>query len=94
MNTLFEERLFDLAVLIHGEEANPEHSILTRDVDLMVRRSDLARIQRAAAQSGFVDRHAAGMGKNCHHKEVMVVPVSDLVQMKPRAWSDWRSSRN
>src|SRR6266545_1756197 len=59
VNTLFEERLFDLvgvlhritdaltaehisheligglAVLIHVEEANPEHSTLTRDVDLM-----------------------------------------------------------
>jgi hypothetical protein len=62
VNTLLEERLFDLvgilhkiahtlankdipyeligglAVLIHVEEANPEHSTLTRDVDLMVRR--------------------------------------------------------
>jgi hypothetical protein len=33
--------------LIHVEEANPEHSTLTRDVDLMVRRADLERIRDA-----------------------------------------------
>jgi hypothetical protein len=82
VNTLFEERLFDLvgvlhritdtlssehiphaligglAVLIHVEEANPEHSTLTRDVDLMVRRSDLDRIKDAAARNGFRFRTA------------------------------------
>jgi hypothetical protein len=85
VNTLFEERLFDLvgilhkiahtltaedipyeligglAVLIHVEEANPEHSTLTRDVDLMVHREDLERIQAAAARDGFRFRHAAGV---------------------------------
>jgi hypothetical protein len=85
VNTLFEERLFDLvgilhkiasaftaeriphevigglAVLIHVEEANPEHTTLTRDVDLMVQRSDLDRIKLAAAQSGFRFRHVAGV---------------------------------
>jgi hypothetical protein len=84
VNTLFEERLFDLvgvlhkitdalmsegipheligglAVLIHVEEANPEHSTLTRDVDLMVRRSDLERVKIAAAKNGFRYRHAGG----------------------------------
>ena len=87
VNTLFEERLFDLAgirhkitdtfrnehiphevvgglaVLIHVEEASPEHSVLTRDVDLMVRRSDLDRIKEAAARNGFRYRHAAGVDK-------------------------------
>jgi hypothetical protein len=144
VNTLFEERLFDLvgilhkitdtlssehiphevigglAVLIHVEEASPEHSALTRDVDLMVRRSDLDRIKEAAAKSGFRFRHAAGVDmlvygdtesarnavhlifsgekvrpaysvpappieperKQIHGKEVMVIPVADLVRMK------------
>jgi hypothetical protein len=49
-----------LAVLIHVEEANPELTSLTRDVDLMVRRSDLERIKLAAAEHGFRYRHAAG----------------------------------
>ena len=85
VNTLFEERLFDLvgilhrisdaltagqiphevigglAVLIHVEEASPEHSALTRDVDLLVRRVDLDRIRQAAAKAGFRFRHAAGV---------------------------------
>lgn len=85
VNTLFEERLFDLvgilqraavalaseeipyevvgglAVLIHVEEADPEHATLTRDVDLMVRRDDLARIKDAARGAGFQFRHAAGI---------------------------------
>ena len=85
VNTLFEERLFDLvgilhkitdalvsegipheliggmAVLIHVEEANPEHSTLTRDVDLMVRREDLEAIKDVAARNGFRFRHTEGL---------------------------------
>src|ERR1700730_3075003 len=85
VNTLFEERLFDLvgvlhkiadalasgdipyevigglAVLIHVEEVSPELSSLTRDVDLMVRRSDLDRIKEVAAKNGFRFRHAVGV---------------------------------
>jgi hypothetical protein len=84
VNTLFEERLFELvgvlhkitdalleshiphevigglAVLIHVEEANPEYTSLTRDVDLMVQRSDLDRIKSAVAKYGFRFRHVAG----------------------------------
>ena len=144
VNTLFEERLFDLvgilhkitdtlisegiphevvgglAVLIHVEEANPELTSLTRDIDLMVLRSDLERIKMAAAQHGFRFRHSAGIDmliygetdsaknavhlifsgekvrahypdpappieperKQIHGKEVMVIPVADLVRMK------------
>jgi hypothetical protein len=41
------ERIGALAVLIHVEEANPEHSTITRDVDLMARRGDLERIREA-----------------------------------------------
>jgi len=76
VNTLFEERLFELVgvlhriartfeaeripyelvgglvVLVHVEEANPEHSTLTRDVDLMVDRVDLDRIKEASAKAG------------------------------------------
>lgn len=50
-----------LAVLIHVEEANPEFATLTRDVDLMVRRADLPRIQHAAVRAGFTFRHVAGV---------------------------------
>jgi hypothetical protein len=84
MNTLFEERLFELvgvlhrivhviseqrvpceligglAVLVHVEEADPEHSMLTRDVDLMIDRADLERIKTAAAGGGFRFSYAGG----------------------------------
>ena len=94
-----------MAVLIHVEEASPEHSSLTRDVDLLVRRADLGRIQEAAAKGGFRFRHAAGVDmlvergarntvrlkfseviaperKQIHGKDVLVIPVADLLQMK------------
>ena len=51
------ELIGGLAVLIHVEEANPEHSTLTRDVGLMVRRADLDRIKLAAGNNGFRFRH-------------------------------------
>lgn len=136
VNTLFEERLFNLvgmlhkitdgltaenipyevigglAVLIHVEEANPEFTSLTRDVDLIVRRSDLERIKLTVARNGFRFRHSFGEDmliygdgksaknavhlifnrekaspieperKRIHGKEVMVIPVADLLQMK------------
>ena len=109
-----------LAVLIHVEEANPEYSALTRDVDLMVQRNDLDRVKEAAAKRGFRYRQAAGVdmliyspsdhAKDAIHlvfanekvrpdylaptpalrpdrkrilgKDVMVIPVADLVRMK------------
>jgi hypothetical protein len=108
-----------LAVLIHVEEANPELTALTRDVDVMVRRSDLERIKSTSARHGFRFRHTAGIDmlvygdtdsdrnavhlifsedfstppiasetKVVHDKEVMVVPVVDLVRMKLNAFRD------
>jgi hypothetical protein len=50
-----------LAVFVHVEEADPTHSTLTRDVDLMVRREDLERIKQAATKNGFRFRHTAGL---------------------------------
>lgn len=50
-----------LAVLVHVEEADPEHSVLTRDVDLMIQRSDLDRVKELASQNGMHFRHTAGL---------------------------------
>lgn len=55
------ELIGGLAVLVHVEEANPELTALTRDVDLMVRREDLERIKEAAAVHGFRFRDTAGV---------------------------------
>lgn len=49
-----------LAVLVHVEESDPEHAMLTRDVDLMIRRSDMDRVIAIAEEGGFRFRHAAG----------------------------------
>lgn len=150
VNTLFEQRLFDLvsvlhkitdaltgagipheligglAVLVHVEEAEPEHSVLTRDIDLMVRRPDLERVKNAAAKAGFRFRHVAGVdmllygdtdsARNAVHlifsgekvrphqatpnppiaperkriqgREIMIIPVADLVRMKLSSFRD------
>lgn len=117
---IVHELIGGLAVLIHVEEANPEHTPLTRDVDLMVRRSDLERIKEAAVDNGFRFRHTAGVDmllygpaesaknavhlifsgekvspnqatpnpairperKHVHGKDVLVIPVVDLIRMK------------
>src|SRR5258708_4239789 len=50
-----------LAVLIHVEEADPSQSMLTRDVDLMIQRSDLERVMKITAAHDFVFRHAASL---------------------------------
>jgi hypothetical protein len=55
------ELIGGLAVLIHVEEADPTHSVLTRDVDLMIRRSDLEKVKEIAARHSFRFRHAAGV---------------------------------
>jgi len=55
------EPIGGLAVLVHVEEADPEHSTLARDVDLMIRRADLNRVTEIAARHGFRFRHAAGL---------------------------------
>jgi hypothetical protein len=51
-----------LAVLIHVEEADPTHSVLTRDVDILISRSDLERVIAVAEARGFRFRHVAGVG--------------------------------
>lgn len=48
------------AGLVHVEEKDPSQSMLTRDVDLMIRRADMDRVIAIAAERGFRFRHAAG----------------------------------
>jgi hypothetical protein len=116
----------DLAVLIHVEQADPTHSVLTRDVDLMIRRCDLEKVKEIAARHGFHFRHTAGLDmlvygpsgsarnavhllfsgekvrpnqttpnphihperKAIHGREVLVIPVPDLVMMKLSSYRD------
>lgn len=55
------ELIGGLAVLVHVEEADPTHAMLTRDVDLMIQRSDLSKVVEIAERSGFRFRHSAGL---------------------------------
>lgn len=50
-----------LAVLIYVEQSDPTHSVLTRDVDILIRRSDLEPAIAAAESQGFRFRHVAGV---------------------------------
>lgn len=50
-----------LAVLIHVEEADPTHSVLTRDVDILISRADLNKVIAVAEDRGFRFRHVAGV---------------------------------
>jgi hypothetical protein len=50
-----------LAALIHVEEADPTHSVLTRDADILIDRSNLDRVVAVAESQGFRFRHVAGV---------------------------------
>jgi hypothetical protein len=50
-----------LAVFLHVENADSTHSSLTRDIDIMIRRTDLPRVVAIADDHGFRFRHSAGI---------------------------------
>jgi len=55
------ELIGGMAVFIHVHKLDPISARNTKDVDLMIRKSDLARVIQAAEKNGFVFRHAAGV---------------------------------
>jgi len=50
-----------LAAFVHLERVDPALSRLTRDIDAIVRRADLGRIQEAVKPYGLLYRHVAGV---------------------------------
>ena len=50
-----------LAVFLHVRDRDPLAARTTRDVDVAIRRDDLARIRTLAPKQGFEFRHAAGV---------------------------------
>ena len=50
-----------LATYLYVEESDPDAGRLTRDIDISVRRDDLAAIARAVEPFGLKYRHAAGV---------------------------------
>ncbi len=57
------ELIGGLAVFIHVENADATHSSLTRDIDLLVRRSELPKVIEVAERSGFRYRHTAALDR-------------------------------
>ena len=55
-----------LAIFIYVDQIDPLASRLTRDVDVAIRRSDLAKIREALAPFGFRYRHVAGIDMFIH----------------------------
>jgi hypothetical protein len=58
-----------MAVAAQIERVDRDQVMLTRDVDLMIDRSDFERIQEAAPRHGFHYRHAAGLDMLLHGDE-------------------------
>jgi hypothetical protein len=57
-----EHRVVDgLAVFLHVSQRDPLAARMTRDIDLAVHRSDLARVSEAVRAYGFAFRHTAGI---------------------------------
>lgn len=55
------ELIGGLAVFIHVELTDPAFSRTTKDIDLMIRRSDFGHVIELAEKTGFRFRHAAGV---------------------------------
>ncbi len=58
-----------MAVAAQIDRVDRDQVMLTRDVDLMMDRSDFERIQEAAPRHGFEYRHAAGLDMLLHGDE-------------------------
>ncbi|MBI1897827.1 MAG: hypothetical protein HYZ57_08785 [Acidobacteria bacterium] len=50
-----------MAVMVQVQRVDPSEVRLTKDVDLMIYRSDLERVKEVAQRHGFTFRHAAGV---------------------------------
>jgi hypothetical protein len=114
-----------MAVAAQIERVDRDQVMLTRDVDLMIDRSDFERVKEAAPRHGFHYRHSSGLDMLLHGdekkairgvhllfsrekvranqaenpalrperiaiygKEILVVPVADLVRMKLNSYRD------
>src|SRR5439155_15883287 len=55
------ETIGGMAVAAHIEQVDRDQIMLTRDVDIMIDRSDLERVKEAAPRHGFHFRHSAGL---------------------------------
>jgi hypothetical protein len=73
------ELIGGMAVVAQMEQVDPDAVMLTRDVDVMIRRSDLERVKAAAARHGFHFRHTSGLDMLLYGEEKKAVKGVHLV---------------
>ena len=70
-------------MLVHVEEVDPEQSVLTRDVDLMIRRSDLQHVIDIAQKHAFHHRHRNAVRILCSGEKVRPTQVLPNPEIAP-----------
>jgi hypothetical protein len=73
------ELIGGMAVAAHMEQVDHDSVMLTKDVDVMIHRSDLERIQQTAPHHGFHFRHTAGLDMLLYGEEKKAVKGVHLV---------------
>lgn len=68
-----------MAVMVQVQRVDPSEVRLTKDVDIMIHRSDLEPVKQLAARHGFAFRHAAGLDMLLPHGETKAKNAIHLV---------------
>ena len=68
-----------MAVMVQVQRVDPSEVRLTKDIDIMIRRSDLERVKQVAESNGFTFGHAAGLYTLLPHGEVKAKNAIHLV---------------
>jgi hypothetical protein len=73
------ELIGGMAVAVQMEQVDRDAVMLTRDVDVMIHRSDLKRVKEGATRHGFHFRHTAGLDMLLYGEEKKAVKGVHLV---------------
>src|SRR5216683_49876 len=73
------ETIGGMAVAAHIEQVDRDQIMLTRDVDIMIDRSDLERVKEAAPSHGFHFPHSAGLDMLLYGEEKKAIRGVHLV---------------
>ena len=77
-----------MAVAVQIERVDRDQVMLTRDVDIMIDRSDFERIKTAAERHGFHYRHAAGLDMLLYGEEKKAIRGVHLIFSGEKVKSD------
>lgn len=81
-----------LAVYLYVEDAEPDAGRLTRDIDIVVQRRDLAKIAESAKAFGLEHRHVAGMDMLMRTGDLSARRAVHLVFAGEKVRSDYSES--